>query len=91
MNLRKLARDQPCQIRIPGVCNGRTDTTVLAHYRLAGFSGTSLKPPDWLGAFACSACHDVVDGRVKVDVPRETIRLWHAEGVFRTWGIVHAR
>jgi hypothetical protein len=29
MNLRKLAQGKPCQIRIPAVCNGNRQTTVL--------------------------------------------------------------
>ena len=85
MNLRKLAKGQPCMIRVPGVCNRNSETTVLAHYRLAGTCGTGIKPPDALGAFSCSACHDAVDGRVKSTWSRCELRLMHAEGVFRTW------
>lgn len=84
MNLRRSARGQPCQIRIPGVCNGDPATTVLAHYRLAGTCGVGLKPPDWQGAHACSACHDAVDGRSRTGFTREELRLMHAEGVMRT-------
>lgn len=32
--LTKAARGRECQVRIPGVCNGNPETTVLAHYRL---------------------------------------------------------
>ena len=85
MNLRKLAKGQPCMIRVPGVCNRNPETTVLAHYRLAGTCGTGTKPPDSLGAWACSACHDAVDGRVRSTWSRCELRLMHAEGVFRTW------
>ena len=85
MNLRKLAKGQPCMIRVPGVCNRNPETTVLAHYRLAGTCGTGIKPPDHLGAWACSACHDAVDGRVRSTWSRCELRLMHAEGVFRTW------
>ena len=85
MNLRKLAKGQPCMIRVPGVCNRDPATTVLAHYRMAGLCGAGMKPPDALGAFSCSACHDAVDGRVKSTWSRCELRLMHAEGVFRTW------
>lgn len=85
MNLRKLAKGQPCMIRVPGVCNRDPATTVLAHYRLGGTCGTGMKPPDMLGAWACSACHDAVDGRVRSTWSRCELRLMHAEGVFRTW------
>lgn len=86
MRLRRLAKGKPCLIRIPGVCSGDPATTVLAHYRLAGYSGTGLKPDDLLGAHACNRCHDVVDGREPrpSEFTREEIRLMHAEGVFRT-------
>ena len=61
MNLRKLARGRECQVRLPGVCNGNPETTVLAHYRLAGISGIGMKSPDLIGAWACSDCHYTVD------------------------------
>ena len=83
--LRKIARGQECQIRLP-CCNANHETTVLAHYRLAGHCGTGVKPDDFVfGAWACSACHDVVDGRAKIDGwSKSEIRLAHAEGVMRT-------
>jgi hypothetical protein len=44
-----------------------------------------MKPDDWsFGAWACSACHDVVDGRTKTDHDRGAVRLMHAEGCMRT-------
>lgn len=87
MNLRREARNRPCQIRIPGVCTGGGEDTVLAHYRLAGTCGTGIKPPDPLGAWACRACHDLVDGRATPKgrmIATNDLRLWHAEGVMRT-------
>jgi hypothetical protein len=60
-SLRKLARGQPCQIRVPLVCTGDPTTTVLAHVRLIGVSGMGMKAPDWFGAWACSACHAYCD------------------------------
>ncbi|WP_045443235.1 DUF1364 domain-containing protein [Citrobacter sp. S-77] len=84
-DLRKAARGQMCQVRIPGYCNHNPETSVLAHYRLAGTCGTATKPHDMQAAIACSSCHDIVDGRVKIDDFTKTeIRLMHAEGAFRT-------
>ncbi|HGC4074002.1 TPA: DUF1364 domain-containing protein [Escherichia coli] len=84
-NLRKEARGRECQVRIYGVCNGNPETTVLAHYRMAGTCGTAIKPHDMQAAIACSSCHDLIDGRVKTsDYTKEELRLMHAEGVFRT-------
>jgi|SRR5208282_4431509 len=84
--LTKLARDQICQIRVPGVCNGRTDTTVAAHYRAITLgAGMARKPHDIIAAHGCSACHDVVDNRVPCrQFTRNEVRAMHAEGVLRT-------
>ena len=86
-NLRKLARGQPCLIRLPG-CDGGGETTVLAHYRSVSLgSGMGLKPKDWLGAHACFNCHQIVDGRDQSDATwcdEHYVRLAHAEGVLRT-------
>ncbi len=85
IDLRKLARGKPCQVRVPLHCNGNRETTVLAHYRLSGYSGMGLKNDNWsFGAWACSSCHDVIDGRVKTDHEQMALRLMHAEGVMRT-------
>ncbi|EIW9344023.1 TPA: DUF1364 domain-containing protein [Klebsiella pneumoniae] len=87
-NLRKAARGLECTVRIPGHCNGNPETSVLAHYRLAGTCGTGYKPDDTQGAIACSACHDLIDGRKRTtDYTRDELRLMHAEGVLRTLAI----
>lgn len=86
-DLRKAARGRECQIRIPGICNGNPETSVLAHYRLAGTCGTGIKPDDMQGAIACNCCHDAIDGRVKTEYSHDELRLMHAEGVMRTLAI----
>lgn len=85
MNLRKAARGQPCQIRLVGICNGNPETTVLAHFRMSGASGMGIKPPDWLGAWACSACHSAVDTHKDA-----ATQLDFAKGVFRTISLAGA-
>ena len=84
----KAARGRDCMVRIPGVCNGNPETTVLAHYRLAGTCGAGVKPNDLQGAWACSACHDQIDGRSEAVYTQDERRLYHAEGVFRTIDIL---
>ncbi|EIV9529801.1 TPA: DUF1364 domain-containing protein [Klebsiella aerogenes] len=84
VDLRKSARGRECQVRIPGVCNGNPETSVLAHYRLAGTCGTGCKPDDQQGAITCNCCHDAIDGRTKTEYTRDELRLMHAEGVLRT-------
>lgn len=83
-SLRKLAQGKSCMVRIPDFCDGGGETTILAHYSLAGISGRGLKSPDLLGAWCCSSCHSVIDFRVNTRYDRDMIRLWFAEGVFRT-------
>ena len=82
--IRQSARGEQCTVRIAGYCNRNPETVVLAHYRLAGYCGTGTKPSDLLGAFACSSCHDAIDGRMRTDLTEDELRLAHAEGVMRT-------
>lgn len=88
--LRKAARGRQCQIRIPGVCNGNPETTVLAHYRMAGLCGTGIKPSDFVGAWACDSCHSQVDGRSKALYTKDKLRQWHLEGVMRTLTVLES-
>ena len=76
-------------VRVPGICDGGGETTVLSHYRLAGTCGTGMKPPDLLGAWSCAPCHDMVDRRTRKDMKgvlftQAEAKLAHAEGVMRT-------
>ena len=82
-NLRKAARGRECQVRIPGVCNGNPETTVLAHIRIAGLCGTGIKPPDLIAAIACSSCHDEIDRRTRL-VDAEYAKECALEGMART-------
>lgn len=84
MNLKALARDKPCMVRLVGICNHNPETTVLAHVRVVGISGMGMKSPDLLGAWCCSSCHDAIDRRSNMDLDRDFVRLAHFEGVART-------
>ncbi|EOW4439372.1 DUF1364 domain-containing protein [Shigella sonnei] len=86
-NLRKEARGRECQVRIYGVCNGNPETTVLAHYRMAGICGTGMKPDDLIGAWACNDCHAEIDRRTRI-LDNNDARLYHLEGVIRTQAIL---
>ena len=89
---RQAAQGKPCMVRLPG-CSHNAEETVLAHYPLAGYSGTGLKSPDILGAWACHHCHAVIDGRIfpPPGYLRNDVRLAHAEGVMRTMEAPHDR
>ena len=86
MNLRDAARGRECQVRIPGVCNFDPATSVLAHARLAGLTGTGMKAPDVMAAIACSACHDEIDRRTRV-LEADFVRVCFYEGCMRTLAI----
>jgi hypothetical protein len=74
MNLRKEAKGRGCMVRIFGICNHNSETVVLA-----------MKSPDLIGAWACSACHDELDGRTrKSGLTRDELRLAHYDGMART-------
>lgn len=83
MNLREHARGRPCMVRIDGICNHDTTTTVLAHFRSIEFAGIGQKPVDELGAWACSACHDEIDRRTRRR-PLDVVRAAHMLGCLRT-------
>ena len=55
------ARGESCTLRIPTVCNHNSETVVFAH--IAGNKGTGTKNHDLFGVYACSNCHDWIDGR----------------------------
>lgn len=63
--LRDSARGRDCELRLIGTCNNNNETTVLAH--IGHDIGTSIKCNDTMAVFACSSCHDVIDGRVSYD------------------------
>lgn len=80
--LTKSARGHECQVRIPEVCNFDNTTVVLAHLNGAGMG---MKHHDIHGAYACSACHTVVDNPTHYNAfSPSDIRLWHFDGVVRT-------
>ncbi|MDQ6988481.1 MAG: DUF1364 domain-containing protein [Mariprofundaceae bacterium] len=95
--LRKSAQGQDCTLNIVGVCNYNTETTVLAHLP-SDMAGMGSKSPDFCACFACSDCHDVIDGRVmnvEAVVHREfymlraqvrTLKIWIEEGLIEVKG-----
>lgn len=77
------ARGEQCTIRLPGVCNHNPETTVFAHLSGIRFGHGVGKKTQW-GAYACSSCHDAVDGRVTYGWSLAERRLAHYEGIFET-------
>lgn len=79
--IRNSARGQECQVRIPSVCNRNNETVILAH--VGKGAGMGQKCDDIHATYACSACHDVIDGRVRIGDPRIN-RLYAYEAMVRT-------
>ncbi len=92
-SLRKSARGQQCHLRLPGICNGDPETTVLAHIRRGGVAGMGQKPPDVCAVFACNNCHDYMDHRSRdpkliipdlsayiLDGQQRTLKYWWDNG-----------
>jgi len=79
------ANGEDCTIRLGGICNHNPETVVMAHINGVRFGhGMGLKAQDIHGAYACSACHDAVDGRLQTGLSREFLKLAHYEGVLET-------
>ena len=81
--IRNSARGQTCTIRLDG-CNANPETVVFAHAPSLD-NGMGLKQAkDFWGAYACSACHDRLDGRVRSE--RESIEVLSAwmRGIYET-------
>jgi hypothetical protein len=89
VDLRKEAKGRPCMVMLD-VCNRNSETTVLAHLNNKRLfrCGMGMKVPDIFGAWACSSCHDVLDGRQKGHYTEDKLYIEHMEGVFRTQNIL---
>lgn len=73
MKLEKLAQGRACYLRLPGVCNGVRETTVLCHIRRGNTGGTGIKPPPVCAVPMCHACHDEFDGRTDNGYTRQQL------------------
>ena len=84
------ARGQQCKIRIARLEGRQCDppeTTVLCHPTTAGikaYGSRKFSTPDIGAAWGCMTCHAMVDGGIKTELPKDTLRLYHLEGVQRT-------
>lgn len=75
--LRDSASGEICTLQIAGVCNGRTDTTVLCHLPFIVPAGMGQKTIDLCSCYGCSECHSCIDGRAGPDLPI-TEKLYYA-------------
>lgn len=79
------AKGESCSIRLPNICNFNNETTVFAHINGVRFGhGIAQKVSNIHGAYACSACHDVLDGRKYTNIPKIERKIAHYEGMIET-------
>jgi len=72
------------------------ETTVFAHFGEPGEKGMGLKPDDSSGAYACSDCHNWLDGRARIPEGLQAVgevindkKLWYwSRGMRRTWRLL---
>jgi hypothetical protein len=75
-----LAKDRPCLLMIPAVCNHRTDSTVACHSNLSihGKAG-ARKADDHYSVWGCAACHYWLDfGKAAAAQKEMAFMLAHA-------------
>ena len=84
--IRDAARGQDCTFNIAYVCNYDNSTTVLAHLPDESH-GMGQKADDISAAFACSACHDVIDQRAvpALSVSSRDREFYMRRAMVRTW------
>lgn len=91
--IRNAARGQNCTLRL-SECNFNPETTVLAHLP-NGFKGMGMKGLDTVAVFACSSCHDEIDGRVHnvgpIDWRDVTRALAETHAILISLGIVEVK
>ena len=73
--IRQSARGEDCSLRL-GMCSS-PETVILAH--IGRNRGMGIKCADYFAVYACSNCHDFIDGRVDYphfdfDIEREKLR-----------------
>jgi len=84
--IRDSARGQDCTVNGP-TCNHNPETVVFAHYGEPGEKGMGLKPDDTSGAYACSDCHDWLDGRV-YNIRTQDHQWYWFRAMRRTWKLL---
>jgi hypothetical protein len=80
--IRQAAKGESCALLLPGVGQHDPATVVWAHSPFLG-DGKRMggKAYEFCGCFACHPCHDILDGRVKTDLERESLRAHFNEAM----------
>ncbi len=82
--IRRSAKGKMCTLQIHPYCNLNPETTVLAHIQSRS-KGMAIKSPDYFAVYACSSCHDVIDGRMKTSLSKDELLRCQLRGLEKTW------
>ena len=81
-------------MRLPGICRNDCETVVFAHSNLLRHGkGMGLKADDRFGAYACFACHAVIDWQAlrPPHLSRADVIRAFARGMERTAELISLR
>lgn len=67
--IRESARGEDCSLRL-GFCSSN-ETVVLCH--IGKRRGMGIKCADYFAVYACSNCHDIIDGRAKSQFTKDEL------------------
>ncbi|MHB9331684.1 nuclease domain-containing protein [Phytobacter ursingii] len=67
VSLTKQVRGWAYNVRIPGICNFNSATSVVVHYRMSDICATAIEPDAMLRAITCSYWLDAINGRDRTD------------------------
>jgi hypothetical protein len=79
--LRESARGEACTLQLHPYCLDEPSTVVLCHI---GKSGYGQKSSDMLAVYGCHACHQIIDQRVKTDIPKAELLALQINALGRT-------
>lgn len=80
--IRKSARGEDCALRL-GNCSSN-ETVILAH--IGRNRGMGIKCADYMAVYACSNCHDIIDGRVKSEYTKDQLNTEKLRALEETLG-----
>ncbi len=80
--IRESARGEDCSLRL-GFCSN-PETVVLAH--IGRNRGIGIKCADYFAVYACSSCHDIIDGRVSSEFNKTELQAEKLRALEETQG-----
>lgn len=80
--IRESARGEYCSLRL-GCCSSN-ETVVLCH--VGKNRGWAIKCADYFAVYACSNCHDMIDGRIKSQFTKTELQAEKLRALEETQG-----